>query len=335
MEEQREHFKLDWHRCNLKRKIEKKAPLSEVDFEKMLDDAGLLSSFFLSFLSFFGLGLLSLLLLLEVSSISGSDTEEEEERGERGEDDDNDDEDSSSAVFRGQSHFVEFQTASGEHVTLCKTLLLQNPRENVTVEEVLARVPAVFKGRKWSIFMCSGGHFAGVCFEGDKVVAHKTIHKYTVRRKQGGSQLAQDSSGKKAKSAGASIRRHNEMALQQEIRALLAEWTGHISASQFLFVQAPSFNRRIFHDYEETPFKKGDERLRKIPFSTRRPTLAEVKRLHTLLATVSFAPESIYQSLMEEAKQGKENYRHEKEQTWPNKLNTSVPSLCRNPEGKD
>jgi len=53
VEEQREHFKLDWHRCNLKRKIEKKAPLSEVDFEKMLDDAGLLSSFFLSFLSFF------------------------------------------------------------------------------------------------------------------------------------------------------------------------------------------------------------------------------------------------------------------------------------------
>jgi len=298
VEEQREHFKLDWHRCNLKRKLEKRAPLSEADFEKMLDDA-------------------------EVSSISGSDTEDErEERVEGGggdEGDEGDEDDSSSSVFRGQSHFVEFQTVSGEHVTLCKTLLLQNPRENVTVEEVLARVPGVFRGRKWCIFMCSGGHFAGVCFEGDKVVAHKTIHKYTVRRKQGGSQLAQDSSGKKAKSAGASIRRHNEMALQQEIRALLAEWAGHISASQFLFVQAPSFNRQIFHGYEETPFKKGDERLRKIPFSTRRPTLAEVKRLHTLLVTVSFAPESIYQSLMEEAKQGTEKTEKQKTKTKKNK----------------
>jgi len=63
--------------------------------------------------------------------------------------------------------------------------------------------------------MCSGGHFAGVCFERDKVVNHKTIHRYTVRRKQGGSQSSKDNAGKKIKSAGASIRRYNEMALQQ------------------------------------------------------------------------------------------------------------------------
>jgi len=46
-------------------------------------------------------------------------------------------------------------------------------------------------------------------------VLHKTIHKYTVRAKQGGSQSRADnkSGGSGPKSAGASLRRHNELSL--------------------------------------------------------------------------------------------------------------------------
>jgi hypothetical protein len=46
VEEQREHFRLDWHRCNVKRKLEKKSPMSEAEFEKMLEDAGSILFYF-------------------------------------------------------------------------------------------------------------------------------------------------------------------------------------------------------------------------------------------------------------------------------------------------
>lgn len=236
-----------------------------------------------------------------MSSISGSDTDEDgsSSSSSEGEGADNDDKDDNNGgagrVYRGQSHYVEFQTRAGEFVTVCKTLLLRSPREAVTVEEVLARLPLLFRGTRWAIFMCSGGHFAGVCFDGQRVVAHKTIHKYTTRRKQGGSQAAQDSTGKRAKSAGATIRRNNELALQQEIRALLAEWAPLLREATHIFIQAPGIhNTQIFFGHEGSPLTRGDERLRRIPFSTRRPTFAEVRRLHALLSSATFSRESMY-----------------------------------------
>ncbi len=49
------------------------------------------------------------------------------------------------------------------------------------------------------------------------VVGHKTFHRYTVRAKQGTMQSSKDShsGGHKPKSAGASLRRYNEAALEQ------------------------------------------------------------------------------------------------------------------------
>ena len=48
-------------------------------------------------------------------------------------------------------------------------------------------------------------------------MAHKTFHRYTVRAKRGTSQSARDSKhgGHQPKSAGATLRRFNEAALEQ------------------------------------------------------------------------------------------------------------------------
>lgn len=40
LEEQREHFKSDWHRCNVKRKVTGQHILSEADFEAILANGG-------------------------------------------------------------------------------------------------------------------------------------------------------------------------------------------------------------------------------------------------------------------------------------------------------
>ncbi|KAI9719593.1 MAG: hypothetical protein M1812_003364 [Candelaria pacifica] len=155
------------------------------------------------------------------------------------------------------------------------------------------------------IFLCmvGGGHFAGMIVSlapklskraagGDErqatVLAHKTFHRYTTRRKQGGAQSANDSAKGAAHSAGASIRRYNEAALESEIRQLLAEWKPLIDDSQLLFVRATgSGNRRmLFGPYDGQVLRQNDSRLRGFPFSTRRATQAELMRAFVELTRV-------------------------------------------------
>ena len=156
-----------------------------------------------------------------------------------------------------------------------------------------------------SIFLCmiGGGHFAAMIVSlnpkvGKKangieerqaiVLAHKTFHRYTTRRKQGGSQSANDSAKGAAHSAGAGIRRYNEAALETEVRALLAEWKSLINGCELLFVRATgTTNRRtLFGPYENQVLHHNDPRNRSFPFSTRRATQAELMRAFVELTRV-------------------------------------------------
>lgn len=112
------------------------------------------------------------------------------------------------------------------------------------------------------------------------IIAHKTFHRYTTRRKQGGAQSANDSAKGGANSAGAGIRRYNEAALNEEVRLLLAEWKNLIDSSELLFVRATgSTNRRIlFGPYENQVLRQNDPRVRSLPFNTRRATQNELMR---------------------------------------------------------
>lgn len=156
-------------------------------------------------------------------------------------------------------------------------------------------MPSAMTGPQIFLCMIGGGHFAAMVVSlapkmGKKstgtverqavVIAHKTFHRYTTRRKQGGSQSANDSAKGAAHSAGASIRRYNEAALENEIRALLSEWRNLIERSQLVFVRATgSTNRRtLFGPYDGQVLRHNDPRNRGFPFSTRRATQAELMR---------------------------------------------------------
>lgn len=154
------------------------------------------------------------------------------------------------------------------------------------------------KKRTWTILMLGGGHFAGCVVDvnlskggGEKSVdkqvqfiAHKTFHRYTTRRKQGGSQSANDNAKGAAVSAGAQIRRYNEQLLQQEVRDILGQWRQHILNSELVFVHAPSGNRKILFNYEGAVLEQA--KVKSVPFATRRPTLGELKRVYVELTTV-------------------------------------------------
>lgn len=151
-----------------------------------------------------------------------------------------------------------------------------------------------YKGPHMFLCMIGGGHFAAMVVSlaprptkggttmnrEATVLAHKTFHRYTTRRKQGGSQSANDNSKGNAHSAGSDLRRYNEQALVQDVRSLLADWKGLIDTSELLFVRATgSTNRRtLFGPYDGQILKHNDTRLRGFPFSTRRATQNELMR---------------------------------------------------------
>ncbi|KAF1812548.1 hypothetical protein P152DRAFT_435795 [Eremomyces bilateralis CBS 781.70] len=148
-------------------------------------------------------------------------------------------------------------------------------------------------------FLCmiGGGHFAGMVVSlrpkpsGAKthtgapdrhatVLAHKTFHRYTTRRKQGGGQSSNDAAKGAAHSAGSSLRRYNEAALIAEIRALLVEWKPMIDAAELLFVRAAGTANRatLFGEHHGQAIRRDDPRIRGFPFSTRRATQGELMR---------------------------------------------------------
>ncbi|XP_022807827.1 ankyrin repeat and zinc finger domain-containing protein 1-like [Stylophora pistillata] len=243
VEFQREHFKLDWHRFNLKQKLLDKPILSEEAFEETISG--------------------------EVSSISGSDSDTDNDGGD-----------------------LMLESSQHSKLSLNGLLPFNTPgwRENIptTPEETLSIFTSLTKECYWVVLMTAGGHFAGAVFKGKEVLTHKTFHRYTVRAKRGTAQSARDSQqgGKQPKSAGASLRRHNEAALLQEVQDLLEAWSQHVEKCHRIFIRTPTYNKAMFFGGRKPPFKKDDARIRTIPFVTRRPTFNEVKRVHQELSTV-------------------------------------------------
>lgn len=75
----------------------------------------------------------------------------------------------------------------------------------------------------WTFLFLSGGRFAYAVYDHEhyikrsKPIDHRSLQRYTVRKKQGGSQRSRDAQGNAPKSAGASLRRHNEKMLTEVI----------------------------------------------------------------------------------------------------------------------
>eukprot|EP00850_Spirogloea_muscicola_P016975 SM000141S00919 [mRNA] locus=s141:282505:290324:- [translate_table: standard] len=298
--EQRAHFRTDWHRLNVKRRLVQKRLLSEDEFEELVSHAaarrpvGLDNS--------------------DVSSISGSEDELSGDEAQDG---------MGVAPTSSKKPHVFFVLRNSGQPFAISRVLLAGPKEDVTEEETLKRFRLLTgstkaggnaSGRLWTVLLSTGGHFAAVVMDpaGGGVVAHQTFHRfvlghndttpgycggslvlsvlvgqesmgvdllrYVVRAKAGGRQSAKDAMGKSIKSAGSSLRRYNEAALDK----------AHLTASMLIFVHAPSSNARVLFGGDRPPLAKADPRLRPVPFTVRRPTLKEAKRVAEALARVEY-----------------------------------------------
>ena len=146
----------------------------------------------------------------------------------------------------------------------------------------------------WAVLLLRSGRFAAGIFQGNHLVHHRVLKRYTTRRGQGGSQAAADGTGKAPKSAGASLRRHGEAMLAADVRALLGDtWRASLASCSLIFVAAPRTMLPVLFGAEggkgTAPLDRADPRLRPAP-ATAKPTLEAVKDAHRRLATVDFYP---------------------------------------------
>lgn len=188
---------------------------------------------------------------------------------------------------------------------LQKKQLLPKPAPKIAANAD-SGVPSPAAYKEPHIFMCmiGGGHFAamvvsltpkqtrstptGPLTKEATVLAHKTFHRYTTRRKQGGAQSSNDAAKGAAQSAGSSLRRYNEQALTDEVRQLLQDWKGMIDTSEVIFIRATgNTNRRtLFGPYDGQILRQNDPRIRGFPFNTRRATQNELMRAFVELTRV-------------------------------------------------
>ncbi|TFY79068.1 hypothetical protein EWM64_g4947 [Hericium alpestre] len=210
-----------------------------------------------------------------------------------------------------QKPVIWFQCPPSTQIGVYRSIFPLPSSASTYVDDLKSMQKGVEEGRKWAMFMVAGGHFAGLVVRVSKpdtdgeepsdgtkkrkqkkpkpdtdVLMHKTFHRYTTRRKQGGSQSLNDNAKGYAKSAGAQLRRYGEQALRDDIRNLLQDWAEEIDQCERIWIRASASNRRIFLDYDGAIITKGDERLRTFPFPTRRPTQSELVRCLTELTKV-------------------------------------------------
>ena len=297
--EQRDHAKSDWHRYNLSRKLKGQDAIDESGFEDLIKDriddsiSGSDTSHSDSEEHEVN-DMLSTNFRKQATVRKGWETPDTLERGRK-----------SGTAHSPLIWFSSPLLPSRMSLGAYRALFTKQEQEGNNAIEALQRkqVSAVWgqsHNRSPSapdMFLCmvGGGHFAamivslipnltkrvnGVEERQATIIAHKTFHRYITRRKQGGSQSANDSAKGAAHSAGAGIRRHNEAALSSEIRTLLADWSTMISQCQLLFFRATgkTNQRMLFGPYEDQVLHSNDSRIRSFPFTTRRATAAELKR---------------------------------------------------------
>ncbi|CAN7997022.1 unnamed protein product [Ixodes hexagonus] len=302
-DDQVQHYKADWHRYNLKQKLNGDTILPEQEFLDMIEEVSSISgsesetdttSATDTPESASG-GESSPLRRLREGSQRGSATKGVRQARERSnsvastdtESEDTDQDKSESKGARVNAK-VYLKNCEGQVMALYRCIVHGKLAIPATFSQLVSAISEIPKKMQWAILMVGGGHFAAAVFNGAESLLHKTFHRYTVRAKQGGAQSSRDGKqkGMQPKSAGASLRRHNEVTLAKDIQDLLGTWAEELQKCSAVFYRAPGANRIVLFSGKNPPFKKSDPRLRPIPFPTNRATYKEVLRVHKLLSTV-------------------------------------------------
>ncbi|KAL6950122.1 hypothetical protein ACO0QE_000797 [Hanseniaspora vineae] len=292
----RDHYKTDFHRFNLKREVKNLPTLNETEFQNLFSQEH----------------------DSEESISGSEDEYSDEELPSTQNDLYQKDNDELTTIFEDSIQKLQISEKPDESALKGSYMNTRSPfiflRSNLLPDDkIFGAYKSLFsptsnpidemsgelkKPNSSAIFMIGGGHFAGAIISHTRLknitfnkkidlslneqvvnmLHHKTFHRYTTRRKQGGSQSAMDNAKGKANSAGSSLRRYNETALKQDIEKLLNDWKPYLKECKYIFIRANGVSNRKILIGEHSPLKNGDPRIMNLPFTTKRPTTSELKR---------------------------------------------------------
>lgn len=174
-------------------------------------------------------------------------------------------------------------SCGGKGYSLYRSLLFsskQEYRSNLVSDSFLKDFISAASTSSWALFLLKGGRVFAAIYDHttQRFTKTKQFKRYTERRKQGGSQMLRDKSGKVAKSAGSQIRRQNEQNLLRDVEDLVKNWVEDLKKCQFIF-----WNRTFFGQAALFPAGSGGlgaykEQLRTFPFTTYKPCEEEALR---------------------------------------------------------
>ncbi|XP_012275018.1 ankyrin repeat and zinc finger domain-containing protein 1 isoform X2 [Orussus abietinus] len=306
--QQRLHYKLDWHRYNLKQRLQGLKSITEDDFSLLADKDSMssisgtdLESDCESETSAFETGELSN-RRLQNESIAGihphparrkmgkqnEKTENSDSSDGDVEDEDTKNKETEMYLSAAKRHLkVFFENDNGNIFSIYRCLLHNKKTIPEVDSEMIAQALNSGKRSMWTVIMLGGGHFAAAVFQGGEVVVHKTFHRYTVRAKQGSAQYSRDTRMMgNMKSPGTILRRYNE-SMHVQIQEFLESWASHINTSSLILYRAAGpYNRTILFGGRNPPLDRSDSRLRPLPFPTRRATFSEVQRVYDVLTSI-------------------------------------------------
>lgn len=149
-------------------------------------------------------------------------------------------------------------------------------------DRMLKELPQITESDpKYLILLIRAGYSSLGTIENDEFTQHKVVTKYMVRKKQGKAQLTYLTTKGKAR-GGAKLRLAKSIEFFQEIRQKLNEWNEIIKEMNIIFYQcSPRLWNGLFKTKSKVPmvFSQKDERLRRIPITTYKPTFKEMRRV--------------------------------------------------------
>ena len=143
----------------------------------------------------------------------------------------------------------------------------------------------------WTIILCHGGYFACGFFYKDKLLEHKSDHKYVVRAKAGQRQIVKDNKKSTKNSVGAQLRREGEKKHQENIEFILKLNETLLQKSECIYIFAPGLNKNILIGSNEKTLFSFKNKILSIPFNVSRANYTHMIEIYNKLTTVSIETE--------------------------------------------
>ena len=194
--------------------------------------------------------------------------------------------------FVPNCQMVTLQNAKQHRLRLHRLLLFAQSNDSIP-----ASLPSLDRAQNALIivFLCVGGYFSGAVCQAGRPLIHKSLHRYVVRKQQGGRQVSKDAAvSRSIRSVGSSLRRHHEVRLREEVRDVIRDWHQHINRADLIVVYAPgTVNKQIIFDSSQASQKairdtldQHDPKVVSCPFVVGRATLQQSLSVYRTLCTV-------------------------------------------------